>query len=290
LPLTLAAIGVICLVVGSVYFTTSAVRKSRHKQFTFHVQRAEAAFNATNLVEARTQITQALKLRANDSEAVKLENTITQRIEAECSKVAELCRRELALGNLEGAQRFLSEVSMLQTNNPEALKLRAQIAEAVEARNKELTRLELEAKYQSALTAAEDAYGRNEFKLAFDKAVEALSYKPGEARASKLRNDADGQIKSALERETKYQAALKAAEDAYGRNEFKLAFDKAVEALSYKPGESRATRLTTDLGSKEKTRLELETKYQTALKAAEDAYGRNEFKLAFDKAVEALSY
>src|SRR5439155_1590490 len=150
--------------------------------------------------------------------------------------------------------------------------------------------LELEAKYQSALTAAEDAYGRNEFKLAFDKAVEALSYKPGEPRATKLRNDADGQIKSALERETKYQTALKAAEDAYGRNEFKLAYDKAVEALSYKPGGPRATKLRNDADGQIKSALERETKYQTALKAAEDAYGRNEFKLAFDKAVEALSY
>src|SRR5437667_274520 len=73
--------------------------------------------------------------------------------------------------------------------------------------------------------------------------LKAMSDEPEEPAETDQSDDADGQIKSALERETKYQTALKAAEDAYGRNEFKLAYDKAVEAENYRPGEANATEL-----------------------------------------------
>lgn len=260
----------------------------RQVKYDAALRLGQAAFNRNEFKVAYDKAEEALSYKPGDATATKLKNDADGQMKTAAEREAKY-DGAIKLGQ---AAYSRSEFKVAFDKAEEALSYKPGDATATKLKNDADGQLksaaEREAKYDAAMRLGQAAYSRNEFKVAYDKAAEALSHKPGDAIATKLKNDADGQLKSAAEREAKYDAALKLGQSAYSRNEFKVAFDKAEEALSYKPGDATATKLKNDADGMLKSAVEREAKYEAALKAAQAAYDRNEFKLAYDQAEEAL--
>ncbi len=293
LPLILGVAAGFIVLGGGIYAVTSMISSSGKKQFQTHFQAATNAFAADNWLLAQREIASALQREPADRAAGEWKSKIDARLDQEYTAAIQAGRSAFPT-NLDEASKWAKRAGDLKPSGQDASALQAQISTERDRRDLAQTQqqkqLELEAKFNSAIEAGQAAYTRRDFQTAFDKAVEALSYKAGDAVATKLRSDADSQLKSVADREARYDAALKSAQAAFARNDFKTAWEKAGEALSQKPGDVTATKLKNDADANMKSMAEREGKYDAALKEGQAAFGRNDFKTAMEKAGEALSY
>lgn len=293
LPLIVGVgVGVVVLA-GGIFVLAGMMARSGERKFAASLQAATNAFNAGNWVLAQREIDAAVKRQPANAAARDWKAKIGTRLEQDYDAAIQSGRAALAT-NLDEATRWSKRATELRPTGQEALALQTQIStvrsrrEADEAAARK--QAELQAKYDTALKASQLAFDRGDFKIAFDKAGEALGYKSGDAAATKLRNEADAQLKSQADRQAKYDAALKTGQTAFSRGEYQVAYDKAVEALSYRSGDPAATKLKNDADSQLRSAADRQAKYEEALKAGQTAFNRGEFKEAYDKAVEALSY
>lgn len=107
---------------------------------------------------------------------------------------------------------------------------------------------ELQAQYDAAVKAGDDAFNKSNWDLATTKYTEATGLKPAEkypkdqlaAIVKKKEEEAKKaeEERAAKEIDEKYQAAIKAADAAFGRNGWEEATTKYNEALGLKPAEA----------------------------------------------------
>ncbi|HEY5910485.1 MAG TPA: hypothetical protein VJA21_07750 [Verrucomicrobiae bacterium] len=181
----------------------------------------------------------------------------------------------------------------LRPTDPAANKLRndarQQINVAVAAR-------EQEQKYQAALNEARGAFDRKDYTNAMAKADLALTLKPNDPAAAKLRAEAQQQIAqaaSAIEREQNYQAALSEGRGAFDRKDYTNAMAKADLALTFKPNDPAANMLKNDAQQQINVAVavrERDQKYQAALSEGQGAFDRKDYTNAMAKADLALTF
>ena len=152
-----------------------------------------------------------------------------------------------------------------------------------------------EASFKGLLQAAQTALANSEFETARDRASEALRFKPGDAEASKVKEDAIAKLtekKASEEREEKYQTAVKDAQAAIDAKDWPKATTKVQEALALKPDGSEAKQLqkTAVAGSNAaKSTQEREQTYQNTVKAGQTLFDKGDFSGAVTKANDALA-
>jgi formylglycine-generating enzyme required for sulfatase activity len=110
-----------------------------------------------------------------------------------------------------------------------------------------------EADYQSALKNGRGLFARGDYTNALAEAGKALSFKPGDADAKQLRDDAQAQLASisaAMQKEADYQSAMKNGRGLFANGDYTNALAEAGKALSLKPGDADAQRLRDDANNK----------------------------------------
>jgi hypothetical protein len=167
---------------------------------------------------------------------------------------------------------------------------------------------ELEAAYQAAIKAGDDAFKSAKYDQAKAKYNEALGVKPKEKyptdqlaaidkKLAELAAKAEAD-KKAAEQEAAYQAAITAADAAFKAANYDEAKAKYNEALGVKPKEKYPTdqlaaieQKLKDLAAKaeaDKKAAELDAAYQAAITAADAAFQGQQYDDAKDKYNEAL--
>jgi formylglycine-generating enzyme required for sulfatase activity len=183
-----------------------------------------------------------------------------------------------------------------------ALALKPDGADALQLRNDAQTKLgdialvtRKEADYQSAMKDGLAAFVRDDFTNALAQAGKALSLKPDDGDAKKLRDAAQtklGETTATARKEADYQSAMKDGKAALARGDFKNALALAGTALSLKPGDGEAQQLRngaqTNLGAIAAAARK-EADYQSAMKDGQAAFARGDFTNALALAGTALS-
>ena len=147
--------------------------------------------------------------------------------------------------------------------------------------------------YEMAIRDGRAAFGRTNYAEALALANVALGLKHEDPTATKLRNDAQGQLDLALAKENgqKFQAAMQAGHAAFDRSNFTEAVKQAEAALGLKTNDVAAMRLRNDaqaqlvLAARIK---EEDQEFQAAMQAGRAAFEQTNFAEAMAQAGVAL--
>lgn len=168
---------------------------------------------------------------------------------------------------------------------------------------------EMQKKYDDLVKEADGLFGKGEYEQAKGKYQEALTFKEEEAYPKQKMKECDAKIaelakkaeeeRLAKELQEKYDAAIKAADEALKGEQLDNAESKYNEAIKLKPQEQypkdklleiKAKRA--DLASKaeeERKAKELQAKYDAAIAAADASFSSEQYEQAKVKYNEALS-
>lgn len=152
-----------------------------------------------------------------------------------------------------------------------------------------------QAAFQTALQAARTELADGNFEIAVSRASEALRFKPGDAEASRLRDEAVAKaerLRIARQREQQYQEAIRSGQSLFDRQEYTGALAKADEALKLKADDPVAIRFRQKVQAKLdelKTAQQREQQYRAAVQAGRILLDRQDFTEAIRHADEALS-
>ncbi|MCB0803482.1 MAG: hypothetical protein KDB74_10315 [Flavobacteriales bacterium] len=250
-------------------------------KFQAAVKEGDAAFKASEFDKAEASYTKALsfkpaetypqsQLAAIDQKRLDLASKAEQ--EAAAAAKAELDAKYNAI--VKEADDFFKandfENASAKYNAALGLKSseeypKSQLA-AIDAKKKDLAnkaeqeaaaaaKAELDAKYQGALTEADNAFNAEDFDAAEKGYMKALSFKPSETypqsqlglidakreeAAALAANEANAaaKAKAAAELDAKYQAAIAEGDAAFNSNQFDAAEKGYMKALSFKPSET----------------------------------------------------
>ncbi len=153
---------------------------------------------------------------------------------------------------------------------------------------------ETQPKYAAAMAAGLAALKSENHDLALTQAKAALLLKPNDPAAQDLQNQAQAKLdeRAAVQAlQQKFDAAVKAGQDALGRKEYAAAVAQAKASLLLKPGDATAQ----DLQKQAQAKLDelaatqaLQQKFEASVKAGQAAFGRQDFTTALAQAKAAL--
>ncbi len=168
---------------------------------------------------------------------------------------------------------------------------------------------ELDAKYQAAVKAGDAAFHSDQWEEATARYNEALGHKPAEKypkdQLAAIQREKDEAAKRAEEERLakelndKYQAAIAAADAAFGGERWDDATARYNDAIGLKPAEkypkdqlAAIQRKKDELAKKaeeERKQRELDEKYQAAIASADEAFGKEDLSQAKAKYQEAAT-
>ncbi|MEX1131674.1 MAG: hypothetical protein WEC15_00480, partial [Flavobacteriales bacterium] len=299
--------------------------KELAEKYQAAVTAGDAAFKAEKWDDAAAKYTEALGVKAGEKYPTDQLAAIVKKKE-EATKKAEQDR--LAKELLEKYQAAITAADAAfkaekwddaTAKYNEALGLKAgekyptdQLAAIAKkkddaARKAEEERLakELQEKYQAAITAGDAAFAADKWDDATSKYNEALGYKSAEkypkdqlAAIQKKKDDKaknEEEERKQREIEERYQAAIGAADQAFGKEDWEAARGKYNEAAAIKPTEKypkdQLTAITKNIADAEARRKEeeLAAKYQGLISEADAAFGKEDYTVAKSKYQEAGS-
>jgi Flp pilus assembly protein TadD len=142
-----------------------------------------------------------------------------------------------------------------------------------------------------ALAAGRAALAAGNFAEALQQADLALTAKPEDTEARKLKTEAGDALQAATEREQEYRLAMAAGRAALAAGNFAEALRQADLALATKPDDLEAWRLEADAKRKMmvENQLGLRHKHQQAMAAGRAALTAGNFAVAIEQADVALA-
>jgi serine/threonine protein phosphatase PrpC len=142
-----------------------------------------------------------------------------------------------------------------------------------------------QAAYNDAMNNAKAAWAKSDYSGVVSFTATALQLIPGDATATKLAADAQGQLK----KQDSWRTAFINGRTAYGNGDYKNALAWANEALKDIPGERSASELRENAQEKVSEASATDDKYQAAWRAGEAALKSDDLSTANAKAQEMLA-
>lgn len=298
--------------------------KELQEKYQAAVAAADAAFKAENWDQATTKYTEASSLKP-DEKYPKDQLALVATKKAEAAKKAEEEKKAKELqekyqaaitagdaafktSKWDDATAKYTEASGLKPDEKYPKDQLAAIAlkkdEAARKAEEDRLAKELQEKYQAAITAADATFKSADYDAAEAKYTEASGLKPAEkypkdqlAAIAKKREELAKKAedeKKARELDEKYNAAIAAADAAFGKEEWDAATAKYTEASGLKAAEKYPKdQLALIMKRKAdaeaaKKQAELDAKYQAAIAAADAAFDKADYTAAKAKYTEAL--
>jgi hypothetical protein len=302
--------------------------KELQEKYQAAIAAADAAFKAESWDQATTKYTEASGLKPDEkypkdqlalvatkkAEAAKKAEEEKKAKELEEKYKAALAAADAAFkgSKWDEATTKYTEASGLKPEEKYPKDQLAAIAlkkdEAAKKAEEERLAKELQEKYQAAITAADAAFKTTDLDAAEAKYTEASGLKPAEKypkdqlaaivkKREELAKKAADELK-AKELDAQYQAAIAAADAAFGKDAWDEATAKYTEASGLKPAEKypkdQLAAIISKKAAAEKAaadaakQKELDEKYGAAIAAGDAAFGKQEWDEATAKYTEAL--
>jgi tetratricopeptide (TPR) repeat protein len=188
----------------------------------------------------------------------------------------------------DDAIRDLDEADKIRPNED-------QVKQMLEQARRQRDSATLPDPYQLAMKSGRSALEAGDCAKARADAGTALSIKPDDADAMRLRDDAQaklGAMAAARQKEADFQSALKNGHGALARGDYTTALREGGKSLSIKPEDPDATRLRDDAQAKivaTAAASQKEAGYQSALKDGRAALERGDPATAVSEADKALA-
>jgi hypothetical protein len=285
-------------------FAAATLAQQRQRQYETAMSEGRAALNRQQFAEAITKADAALGLLPNDAAAVKLKaNAQSQMAAAEVAEQQRQQQYATAMSQARGAferKDYADAVAKadvalgLKPGDSEATKMkvaaRAQIEAAMTAEQQRQQR------YEAAMSDGQLALDRKNYAEAMTKADIALSLKPNDSAAAKLKATAQSQNDSALaaarEVQQRYDTAMSEGRAALERKDYKQAIANADAALGAKADDAGATKLKADakalLDAELVAAQQRQQRYDAAMAEARTALRKEDYAVAISKADVAL--
>jgi hypothetical protein len=285
---------------------------------------ADAAFKGKKWDDATAKYNEALALKPEEKYPKdQLAAILVQKDEAAKKAEEERLAKELqakyqaAITEADAAFKSASyEVATTKYNEASTLKpaeqypkdqlvaIRKKLDELAKKAEEELKAKEIDARYQALVSEADAAFAAERWDDAIGKYTEAGTVKPAEKypkdqltaiqkKKDELAKKAEDEKKQ-RELDERYQAALTAADAAFGKEEWDAAKAKYTEAAVMKPTErypkDQITAIAQRIAEAEarKKEEELKARYDGIVAAADAAFAKEEFAAAKTKYQEAL--
>lgn len=242
-------------VLGQVEKITRGQEESRQKQKDFDqaMQRGTQFFESGRYEEAILQFNQASNIFPDNAEAkTKLqqsEQALTQMREKETNfqRLITEARNQLGRRNFNDAKKRIEEALAVFPQNSEALSLLSEINRMIE----------ISTRYEAAIARADQAYETKQLAEARALYAEAQKIWPEQGFAADMIRRIDETFNSdAYKNEVLLASLLKEANEAYDKQNLKLALDKYNKVLEINPDHvlagQRATELTFALRQQQK--------------------------------------
>ena len=301
--------------------------KELNEKYQAAIAAGDAAFKAGNLDQAQSKFTEAGTLKPEEKYpkdqlaaiAAKRDELAKKAEEEKKAKElndkyqAAIAAADVAFkaSNWDLATTKYTEAGTLKPEEKYPKDQLAVIAlkkdEAAKKAEEERKAKELAEKYQAAITAGDQAFNAARYEEALTKYTEASTLKPEEKypkdrlalikqKQDELANKAEEERK-AKELDERYQAMLGDAMKASSEERLDEAIAKYGEASALKPAEqypkdqiAALEKRKADLAKKaeeERKAKELDEKYQAAVAAADEAFGKEQWDAATAKYTEA---
>ena len=283
------------------------------------VKRGDDAFASKKWNDSKTAYNQALGFKPSEQypkdQIAKIDKELADEAAAKAKDAADAkAKAELeakyAAAIKKGDDAFKTKNwSLAKTSYNDALALKsseqypkdqlAAIEKAIADENANKSKAELDAKYNTAIKNADAAFAKKDWNGAKTGYNDALGIKPNEqypkdklaaiekAIADELANKSKGEI------DAKYNAAIKNADAAFAKKDWNTAKAGYNEALTIKPGEQYPQEklaaiekaIADELANKSKG--EIDAKYNAAIKKGDDAYAKKDWVNAKSGFIEA---
>ena len=303
-------------------------QKELDEQYNAAIAKADAAFKADKLDEAKAGYNEALGLKAKEKYPTDQLAAIEKRI-ADLAKKAEDERKQQELNAqydaaiAAGDAAFKAEQwDAAKGKYNEALKLKAAekypkdqlaaidkaIADAAKKADEEKRQRELDAKYQDLISAADGLLQGKKLDEAKTKYREASGLKPAEAYPKEKMAEIDALLADAArkaeeerkqkELDERYAALIATADGLVKEAKLELAKAKFQEAGGVKPAENypreriaEIDAMLADLARKaeeERKKKELDERYAALIASADRSYGNKKYAEALNDYKDAL--
>jgi len=246
--------------------------RANKDKFGAAIKAAQDALARENFDDAERQANAALKLRPDDATAKSLLSSTTEgrANKQKFDAALKAAQDALAKENFANAELQANDALKIRPSDKTAQALLAK------ARDGKATK---EA-YDTAFTAAQDALAKENFDQAEKLVGSALKVRPGDAAAQALLTRAQqGRTNKAS-----FETAQKAAQDALTKADYDEAEKQALAALKIRTNDVPLQTLLTKARDGKATKV----KYDTAMKAAQDALGVENFAEAEKQAEFAV--
>lgn len=298
--------------------------KELQEKYQAAITAADAAFKNASYDEATTKYNEALTLKPAEKYPKDQLAAIQKKLDEQAQKAEEerkakeldeqykavIAQADAAFKaeNWDDATARYAEASGLRSSEKYPKDQLAAIAkkkdELARKADEERKQKELDERYQATIAAADQAFGKEDWDGAKNKYTEAAAIKPTEKYpkdqlASIAQRIADAEAKRKQEElDSKYQAAISAADAAFDKEDLDAAKSKYQEALTLKPSEKYPKDRIAEADAKaaekarkadeERKRQELEARYAALIEKADKSYGKEEWSAALNDYKDAL--
>ncbi|MCB9224916.1 MAG: hypothetical protein H6582_12100 [Crocinitomicaceae bacterium] len=274
--------------------------KKLEEDYKKFIADGDAAFNSKNWQEAIKKYEEALKLKPT-------ENYPTDRIkEAKANmdkdaadkekneKYNNLMTEAKGLADAKKYQEAIAKYKEASTVKPDEKDPKDRIAELEKIIQDLANAQEKEEKYKSLMADGESAQSKEDYKGALAKYQEALTVKPNDEAAKKKIDEVNKLIAdkdAAQQQEAKFKEYVAAGDKDFGAKSYESAKTNYQKALDIKDDQGVKDKIKEidEILKKQADEADLKSKYDAAIKAADDAYNGQKWENALAKYEEASS-
>lgn len=267
----------------------SAAKKANEEQEKYDnaINQADALYAQERFEDAKGKYQEALRIREGEPHPTKRIQEIDAFLAAKAKAAEEQRQKEAAYtaaikaGDQLRDQKKYDE-SIAKYN--EALKIKAEQYPRDEIKKIEKIKAEenrlaaINTQYQNKITAGDDAFKSKNWAAARANFVEAQKLKPNEdypkAQLAEIQKQ-EAAEKAAAELEKNYNAAIAAADAAFGQKNYDLAAENYNKALQLKQGEQHPTARLAEiknLKAELAANAKLDAEYQSTMASAKQAF------------------
>lgn len=263
------------------------------------IARADQAYEAKQLAEARTLYAEAQKIWPEQGFAADMIRRIDETLNSDAYKnevlLASLLREANEAYDKQNLKLALDNYNKVLEINPDHTLAGQRAAELTFAVRQQQKQAEDQSQFERLMAEGSAHEQKQDFNAAITSFTKALEVKPGDATAqSKLdaANRKMTELVAARASAERYQQLMSEAQNLLKNNELRTAIEKFTEALTVKPGDavataekSKAETLLRELEAKN----ELESRYAQLIRNADEAFSKSDYKnaeLAYIEAAE----
>lgn len=261
--------------------------KAKEEEYNAAIKAADAALTAKDFEKAKSEYTKASATKPTEKypkdQIAKVNGLLAESAKRDQNYLAAIEQGDnaLAANKFEEAKTAFTNASSIKPAEDYPKNKIKEIADYL-AKN-----AEKEKAYQENITAADKALVAENYDESKAKYMEASKLKPTEAYPKDKIREIEGLVTANAEKEGKYTAAIAAGDQAIGSENYDAAKSAFNNALAIKPGEKYPQDKLAEIEGIVVGMQQQEEKYNSAIKAGDDALAAEKMEDAKKAYLEA---